>query len=261
MTEIKTWWDAFAQAGGLTQLEDWLGGVDASSRVRIRERIAACQYKTVLDCGAGLGIDYIGMQNLSHGCDYLGVEPSAHLREAAKRAALAYKKDTIPLVEGTIENLPVADKSHDLVYARHIFEHLPKIEDALNEMIRAARLEVIVVFFMRPGRETYLTRERDGLWQNWWSKAEIEKTLNKNPDVEVYFWETLQTEVLLHVYVKGSAVVDLGMVGERLIPVEEEEIIEVPVQEELYTPAVAWEDVKGMAPHEMEALRRAGRLP
>lgn len=259
--EIKTWWDAFAQAGGLDQLETWLGGVDAPSRLRIRQRIAECEYQTVADCGAGLGIDWIGMQNISYPVDYVGVEPSKALRDASDKVAHQYGKGKMPLVEGTIEKLPFQDSSRDLVYARHILEHLPKIQPALNEMIRAARFEVVVVFFMRPGKETYLTRERDGLWQNWWSKSEIERILELNDKVEVWFWETLHSEVLLHVYVKGATVVDLTRVGNRLLDAVTEEPVaeEVAAVEEAPT-MTDWPSIKNVAPHEAEALRRAGRL-
>ncbi len=211
------WWDAFSTAGGIDQLLTWLGGVDADSRVRIRQRIAECGYSSVVDVGAGLGIDYIGMNNLSHDCTYIGVEPSAKLREAAGKVAATFELATpIPLVEGTIQALPFEDSSHDLVYARHIFEHLPRVDDALAEMIRVARLEVIVVFFMRPGAETYLTRERDGLWQNRWSKSQIEQYVWTSDKVEAFFWEGLHNEMLLHIYLKDSRELDFGLIGQRL---------------------------------------------
>jgi len=216
--DTKNWWDGFAVAGGLPQLETWLGGVDAASRVRVRERIAECQYDSVVDCGAGLGIDAYGMTNLSHPCTYTGVEPSRALRNAVPKLAERWGRLDAPpnIIDGNIYNLPLPDKSADLVYARHIFEHLPHIEGALDEMLRVARLEVIVVFFMRPGAETYLTREKDGLWQNRWSKPEVERLVEANPRTEAYFWETLGSEVLLHVYVSGAVTVDFGRIQERL---------------------------------------------
>lgn len=214
---MTSWWDAFCEAGGISDLETWLGGVDHPSRMRLRERIAECHYESVLDCGAGLGLDYIGMQNISHPVKWVGIEPSDQMREAA-RNIVSDKwglEKPIPVKKGSIQKIPFRDSEFDFVYARHILEHLPKIEEPLNEMIRVSTLEVVVVFFMRPGRETYLTRERDGLWQNWWSKEDIENILKANPKVEVWFWESLDNECLLHVYLNASQEVDPQKVRER----------------------------------------------
>ena len=211
------WWDSFTEAGGLADLETWLGGVDAPSRVRIRERIAECHYETVLDCGAGLGLDLVGLQNVSFPVRYQGIEPSAAMREAAQRAAAAYSLEgDIPIVDGSIEAIPFGDSTFDLVYARHILEHLPRVEVALAEMVRVARLEVVVVFFMRPGAEDYLLRERDGLWQNVWAKSRLDAALAVNDKVFVSFYETLGTEVLLHAYLKDATVVEPERVAARM---------------------------------------------
>lgn len=211
------WWDSFCKAGGIEDLQTWLGGVDASSRVRLRQRVAECEYESVLDCGAGLGLDYIQMKNLSHKCYWRGIEPSREMRHASQTIVRgAFNQvEKMPIKAGSIYDIPHPASSFDLVYARHILEHLPRIERPLNEMIKVARLEAIVVFFMRPGRETYLTRERDGLWQNWWSKDSIEQVLHANEKVEVWFWETLGSEVLLHVYLHDSTKVDPEKVAER----------------------------------------------
>lgn len=217
MSAGGAWWDAFAEAGGLPDLETWLGGVDAASRVRIRERIAECHYETVLDCGAGLGIDWIGIDsNLAHEVSYTGIEPSIAMIDAAASMAREYGRNRPPIFEGKIEEMPFGQDDFDLVYARHILEHLPRIDQAISEMIRVAKLEVIIVFFMRPGKETHLTRERDGLWQNWWSKTDIESEFVKNPRTEVFFWETLGTECLFHAYLKDATKVSPQHVAERM---------------------------------------------
>ena len=217
MSEPGAWWDVFAASGGLAELETWLGGVDAATRVRVRERIGECGYQSVLDVGAGLGLDYVGMRNLSHDCTYQGVEPSETMRKAAQQLARGYGLgEQIPIVAGSINALPFADSEFELVYCRHVFEHLPSFEAALAEMIRVARLEVIVVFFMRPGVETYLTRERDGLWQNKWSRQSIEDALAANLKVEVFFWEHVGSEALLHTYLADAVAVDADAVAARL---------------------------------------------
>lgn len=210
------WWDAFSQAGGFEDLETWLGGVDAASRLRVRERVAECNYQSVLDCGAGLGLDAIGFANLSHECVYTGIEPSEEMRKAARENIDRYDRDIFNIKPGKIDEIPFGDSEFELVYCRHVYEHLPRIDQAVKEMVRVAKLEVIVVFFMRPGKEDYLTRERDGLWQNWWSKQRVEDLFSAQEKVEVFFWETLGTECLFHAYLKDSTAVDPERVAERM---------------------------------------------
>ncbi len=212
------WWDAWTEAGGLDELQTWLGGVDAQSRVRVRERIAACEYQTILEAGAGLGLDCVQFSNLSHPFRYQGIEPSAAMRAASTKIAEQFGHDEFPIIAGDITDIPFDDASFELVYCRHVLEHLPRFEPALTEMLRVALLEVMVVFFMRPGRETFLYRERDGLWQNRYAKADIDRMLNEHPRVETWFWEMLPEdgESILHCHLTDAVAVDPERVAERM---------------------------------------------
>lgn len=215
---MTQWWDEWADAGGIDQLQLWLGDVDAPSRVRIRQRIAECGYESVLDCGAGLGIDGIGItSNLAHQVEYKGLEQSKKLMRAAEALARSFEREEPPeIVYGSINKIPFEDCSFDFVYARHIWEHLPRFDKALREMLRVAKLEFAVVFFMRPAIQTYLTRERDGLWQNVWSKNEIEAELLSQKRYGVHFWEHLGGEAILHVYTSDAIdLVDADRVRDR----------------------------------------------
>jgi len=220
------WWDLFlAEQGGLDQMETWLGGVDAPSRIRLRARIAECGYRSVLDCGAGLGFDWLGLgPNVAHPVRYLGVEPSTWMREASLLLAERFGHDEPPpLMDGSIEALPVGDGEFEFVYCRHVWEHLPRFEPALREMLRAAILEVAVVFFLRPAAQTYLTRERDGLWQNVWARHEIEAALYREEKYGTHFWQHLPgNESILHVYTAEAleAVEPDGVAGRLAVAAE-----------------------------------------
>lgn len=219
MSQAGAWWDQFAgEADGVKELETWLGGTDDWSRVRVRERAAECEYETILDCGAGLGLDWYGFGNLSHEHTWQGIEPSSGMRNAARRIAVSYGRDEPPpIAAGDIHAIPFEDASVELVYCRHVLEHLPSFEQALNEMMRVAKLEVMVVFFMRPGKEAYLRRERDGLWQNRYARLDVEDLLAQNPRALVWFWESLHgQECLLHVMMADSAQVETERVVGRL---------------------------------------------
>lgn len=213
------WWDVWANSTtGMEDLETWLGGVDAASRVKVRERIAAARYESVLECGAGLGIDCIQLSNLSHKCRYQGIEPSGAMRTAALRMSERYGHPPFPIGDGDITAIPFKDKSFELVYCRHVLEHLPRFEPALLEMLRVAKLEVMVVFFMRPGRDPFLFRERDGLWHNRYARSDIEAMLTDHPKALVWFWEHLPEgeESILHVHLDDAVEVDADKVAERM---------------------------------------------
>jgi ubiquinone/menaquinone biosynthesis C-methylase UbiE len=219
MSESGAWWDAFTDGGGISELEVWLGGVDEWSRVRVRQRIAECEYATVLDCGAGLGLDFYGMANINHECSYQGIEPSRGMREAAAKIA-QQRSGTVdgpPILPGDITAIPYPNAAFELVYCRHVLEHLPTFETALTEMLRVAKLEMMAVFFMRPGREAYLTRERDGLFQNRYAKADIDDLLAQNPRALCWFWESLHgQECILHCIMSDAQEVEQDRVVGRL---------------------------------------------
>lgn len=48
-------------------------------------------------------------------------------------------------VKGNIEKMPFADKSFDVVTCSHVVEHLPKLEQCMEELVRIARKQVFIV--------------------------------------------------------------------------------------------------------------------
>ncbi len=90
--------------------------------------------KNLLDvgCGRGFLLNYIGENtNLqTTGCDLY--DNVATLKKAA------YKK-------GTIYKLPFEDNEFDVVTCSHTIEHLRELPDAINELKRVARKQLIIV--------------------------------------------------------------------------------------------------------------------
>lgn len=90
--------------------------------------------KNLLDvgCGRGFLLNYIGENtNLqTTGCDLYDKVPT--LKKAA------YKK-------GTIYKLPFEDNEFDVVTCSHTIEHLRELPDAINELKRVARKQLIIV--------------------------------------------------------------------------------------------------------------------
>lgn len=113
-----------------------------------------------------------------------------------------------PVVLGRIQNIPANDSSFDVTYSRHILEHLDSCEQALTELVRVAKKEVIIVFFINPiegESDEIVTGWADGypIYHNRYSKTKIEKFLNLLPKVKKIFWEDVPgtNESLLHITV------------------------------------------------------------
>ena len=112
-------------------------------RVKAINHIRQKGYTSVLDLGCGLCIDYMGYVKNGVAIKYQGLEVSQLLVDRAQGMGF-------PVKQGSIENIPFADSTFDVCYARHILEHLEHYKLAISEMVRVARREVLIVFFIRP---------------------------------------------------------------------------------------------------------------
>ena len=119
------------------------GNPNAVSRILARLHIIQKQYTSILDAGCGFCVDYVPLKRSCPDLHYLGLDISSTFVSKAKEQG-------IPAERARIQNMPHADSSFDIVYARHILEHLDSYQDAMREMIRVAGKEVLVVFFMAP---------------------------------------------------------------------------------------------------------------
>lgn len=138
MKQYQWWWDNVKDENG--EFEGWLGGVDSPSRKYVANYVKGKEFKSVLDCACGYCTDRIAFE----GMDYQGIDITPFLVDLANSKGL-------DVIQGNIEHIPLKNGSVDLVYARHILEHLESYEKALFEMVRVAKKEVMVVFFRKPG--------------------------------------------------------------------------------------------------------------
>ncbi len=198
------WWDAnFDQAVSKETLISWWGDQQAPSRVALRHHITQKEYHSILDVGFGLLTDYDGFKQTGMHIDYHGVETSQKFYQRALNLG-------VPVSLASIEALPFDNLHFDLTYARFVLEHLPSYKRALLELIRVAKHEACVTFFLKP-----LDRPRDhihqvnengySLYHNSYSRPHIEAFLHKHPRVQTIQWEPLnQQEELLHVYLANK---------------------------------------------------------
>lgn len=178
---------------------NWCQPTNVPSRMYVREHIKEKNYHSMLDAACGMCVEYDGLQDDSYAIDYTGIDITPQLVSRAQARS-------INVIEGSIEAIPFADNSFDVAYARWVLESLPYYDTAINEMVRVARDEVMIVFFM-PLHET--TEETiqvicwpgPYLFYNQYSKPNIEALLTTNKKVVGVRWYKLPTtqETVLHI--------------------------------------------------------------
>lgn len=198
----EIWWEqCLGKKVSMDTFRNWLGGIHASSRVAVREHVRSMGYTSILDVPCGVCADYYGFKIDGIQIDYQGIDITPTL------VALHWANN-IPVVQGSIEDIPFADGQFDVCYARHILEHLDNYEQALLELIRVASKEVLVVFFINPvsnASEINLGAFNGNLlYHNRYDKSEIEKFLVKHPKVSKIEWVEMGPESLLHVYLNDN---------------------------------------------------------
>jgi ubiquinone/menaquinone biosynthesis C-methylase UbiE len=181
----------------------WLGGIDAESRIAMRNHVKQAGYESIVDIPCGLCIDYWGLVQEGIGIQYTGVDITSRLVEYVKRRGA-------PAVVGSIEKIPYPDNAFDMSYARHILEHLDSYQAALTELIRVAKKEAFITFFIKPSEGL-----QDGIVSNWdrgfllyhnqYSRPKMEEFIKMNPKVAEIVWEDVNSaEVILHIYLRND---------------------------------------------------------
>jgi len=100
-----------------------------------------------LDVGCGTGNMYITLKNSMLQFEYLGVDKTLKMVEFACRrfphdqawyieGAVYEQPPEAKFIQGDIHSLPFPDRSWNVVYCRHVLDHLPGYEKALSELTR-----------------------------------------------------------------------------------------------------------------------------
>ena len=199
----ERWWDENA-ATMVPQFMQWFGDSSSISRVLVRQHIKRECYKTVLDIPCSLAVDFEGFQQDETFIAYLGMDISPKLVDLAQ-------SKHIPAMQASIENIPCKDSSFEVCYARHILEHHPYYENALRELIRVARFEVIVVFFMAPVEhydDQFLVSLNDDclLYYNCYNRSKMNDFLLHHAKVSAIEWQDVDgKEVILRIYLNSDS--------------------------------------------------------
>lgn len=198
----ERWWDYSCRDKNIMdQFIGWQGGENAISRILSRLYIINKKYKSVLDIPCGLCVDYKALKRSCADLEYLGIDISPLF--------VAQVKDLgIPAMVGKIQEIPCADASYDVVYSRYILEHLESYQKAIQELVRVAKKEVIIVFFCAPDnnnedRMVIMEVHGNPLYQNRYSKLKLEAFLKSIEKVKSFSWQEVKNkdECILHILV------------------------------------------------------------
>lgn len=115
----------------------------------ILHRLGLHSNATVLDLGCGPGHLTRELLELAPDGQVIGVDVDAHL---LAQASDRYGRDGVRFVQAWAHEIPLADRSVDLVYSRFLFQHLSEPARVLRELRR----------LLRPGGQIVLVDTDDG---------------------------------------------------------------------------------------------------
>jgi glycosyltransferase involved in cell wall biosynthesis len=199
--KANSWWNVNIN----TKMEDfkkWTGDENIQSKVYLRTHIINKEYKSCLDCGAALCVDFYGFKNQNYNIEYHAIDTCEFFIKEGLN-----KKIDINL--NSIEKIDKNDNSIDVVYCRHVFEHLSGYNLAIDEMMRVAKKEVSILFFLKPEEKehiSYAFYENSFLYHNTYNKSKIIKYMEINP--KFYKLEMIdinEQECCYHIYLKDIA--------------------------------------------------------
>ena len=152
---VKETWRRYTPA----QVKDFLRvgyeGREHPSRLRTIELLEGMS--SVLDVGCGTGVMFELLRERRPDIDYLGVDVTAQFVTAARER---FPTDATRFREGSLYELGGLPGVYDVVLCRHILEHLPDWEPAVQRMYERAGKKLIIVFYLPP-RPLRFRRRRD----------------------------------------------------------------------------------------------------
>lgn len=173
------WWNA-----NLTDenMGEWLSSrgwwqLDHPQRQRFHRFMRNHKPASMLDCGGGPLLELRALRQAGIAVEY-------HLLEVTQRFVDMAAAEGVDAMLGSIHDIASADRAYDLVYCRHVLEHVPNWRRALSEMVRVARRFVYIALMHPLAPVTTERRDpRTGLQWNRYSKHDITAHLRAQPRV------------------------------------------------------------------------------
>jgi ubiquinone/menaquinone biosynthesis C-methylase UbiE len=190
MNDYERWWEVNLGTPNNPTLKDfktWMGDPNDPTRKRARSLIMKGA-KTFLDVGCGAAPEYYGLKIERPEIAYAGLDITPKIVDHIRG-------EGINAFKGRIQEIPFGNNAFDVVHTRHVLEHLPHFNDALHELVRVAKYQVIISFFIepKPGKtHIHLDGAERGtkLYHNQYSKEGIQTFLILHHKVKAYHWIT-----------------------------------------------------------------------
>lgn len=170
------WWEKNLDDGyRWNEFSSWLKLSDKSSRQFVYNFIENnINISDVLEIGPGSFIDYdtyfAHKKNISYSC----VDITTKIIEIGLSKNINSKL-------GNIKDIPYQKKYFDLVYTRHVLEHIDYYTDAIKELIRVSDKYIICTFFFLDKlskNDTIFIDSNTKLYHNRYSKFKLNSFLD-----------------------------------------------------------------------------------
>lgn len=200
--EHELWWENSMDTH-MPEFAGWLGDTHADSRLYLQNYLKQHSFSTMLDAPSGLCVDYYGIKEQNIPIAYHGLDITPKLVSRAHELG-------IDVTLGSIEKIPFPDSHFDFTYSRHILEHLDYYKQAVAELIRTAKKEVMITFFIKPSDapDNISKAYHDGyvLYHNSYNKKDLEAYVTSLKKVNHITWHDINAnEVALHIYLNDVA--------------------------------------------------------
>ena len=114
--------------------------------------------ESVLDVGCGAGVSYEVLMSAGPASGYVGVDSSEPSIEIAREL---YPTGDFRVGNGTALTTQFAAESFDVVIVRHVLEHLPGFELAMDQATAVSRRLAVFVFYLTPRSLPFGVRKLD----------------------------------------------------------------------------------------------------
>jgi SAM-dependent methyltransferase len=143
--KVKENWNLFPDDRVDDFLADRYEGPSHPSRVRIMQLIKG--YDSLLDVGCGPGIAFSMVMSAYPSIDYVGVDVTDKFISFCQRRWPSSRQRFMKL---SVYDLKRIDRTFDVVMCRHLLEHLPNHEIAIQSMYDLADKALLLGFYLSP---------------------------------------------------------------------------------------------------------------
>ena len=194
MKNFESWWETnldsdryihngyYYDAPSKETFETWMGDHAAADR-EVARLLMIDDYESVLDAGCGAAPEH------------QVIDQDKYFAMDITQKLVDYNVSRgIKCQQGSLMDMPYEDSTFDVIISRHVTEHMSEIKTPLLEMIRVAKKQVLLSFFIDPVDEVHHKIQLDNpgtdgeIYHNQYSPQIIEKILEESDKVKKWAW-------------------------------------------------------------------------